>query len=280
MQIIITQILSSPYFSLITFVIGVLLTIFFHHKSKRTKSLKYVLKTNNLFKDHSSKLSGLEVKYKEEAVKDLSITKLMFWNAGKETINGQDITELDPLSIKVDNGIKILEALLIKDNNQASKIELINYSENKYSVKFDYLDQLDGAVVNIIHTGLSSKGIGFGGKIKGIRKISKSSIPQSPKRIQILVPIPIQLSISKYNAKKRRFLYGLSQISIGIVWALLILISKYLEMTFPDSSFVKSNVRTSIPMWVIILPTLLFIGNGLYIITRKIPQDIDVYEDE
>jgi hypothetical protein len=276
----IEDITTDPYFPLITFIIGIILSLFLYNKSKRSKSLKYVIRTNNLFKDHTSKLTGLEVKYKTESVKDLSVSKLMFWNSGKVTIEGKDNTEAEPLAICMDGDAKILEASIIKENNSASRIELFENEQNSYTLKFDYLDGLDGAVINIVHTGLDSEGITLKGKIKGIKKIKKSSIPKAPQRIHLLVPIPIEISIAKYTAKKRRVLYGLSHISIGILWALIASVGKFLEKTFPDNAFFNSDGNTEIPVWIVVIPAALFVLNGLYIIVKKIPQDIDLYEDE
>lgn len=269
----------SSIFPIAMFVIGILVRTYFYYKSKKNKRLKYVIKSFNLIKDHTSKYSGLAIKYKDEEVKTFTVTKLIFWNSGKETIDGKDVTDAEPLIVKVKDGLRLLEASVEKSNNSASSINVSQILDGKSSLlSFDYLDTLDGAVLNIIHDGITSKDIEFTGKIKGVKKMSETTVPPAPKRVFIFVPFPLSKDISKHNPNKRRTFYGLSWIWNLLVFAILLGLMKLLAHYFPNNKdlFVPENDKT---LWALLFPFGLMLANGIYIMTKKLPKELDLYED-
>lgn len=276
---LVDALVHHDYFPLFTFIIGVLVTVFFYYKSIRSKQLKYVIKSNNLIKDHSSVLSDLSIRYKDEKVKDLTATRLMFWNSGKVTIDGNDNTSAKPLSLKVDENIKVLEASLLGENNAAAQIKLVKESEDSLRIEFDYLDSMDGAIINLIHTGIDSNGILLRGKVKGVKKIVQSSIPKAPNVIRLFIPIPWEYGISKYSVRIRRVLHGWSYIINALAWMLVIGVAKYLESVFPDKPFFDMGGDSTIAIWLALVPCLFLVANGIYILSKKVPGDIDLYEE-
>jgi hypothetical protein len=277
---ILDTIVKSPIFPFATFVIGLLVRTYFYYKSKKSKVLKYVLRSYNLIKDHTSKFSDLNIKYKNEEVKNFTVTKMIFWNSGKETIEGKDITDLEPLTIKVRTGLKILEVMLLKANNEAAGVSVTSIGDgNVFKLSFDYLDNMDGAVLNIIHNGVKSDDIEISGKIKGLKKIVKTSVPKAPEQVFILIPLPIQKDVSKYPPNKRRFFHGLSFIGSGLFVIILGSIAKYLEHQYPDSRFFNTDGDFDLSIWFYLVPAFMFITSGLYVISKNVPKDLDSYED-
>lgn len=269
----------NSIFPIATFIIGILVRTYFYYKSRKNKRLKYVIKSFNLIKDHTSKYSGLTVKYKDEDVKTFTVTKLIFWNSGKETIDGKDITGAEPLTINVKEAFRLLEVSIEKSNNAASSIIVSHVIDGKSAtVSFDYLDNLDGAVLNIIHDGITSKDVEFIGKIKGVKQMSETSVPPAPKKIFLFVPFPISKDISKYNPNKRRTYYGLSWIWNLFMFVLLLGLFKLLAHYFPDNKdlFVPESDRS---LWIMLIPFGLMLLNGIYIMTKKLPKELDLYED-
>jgi hypothetical protein len=66
--------------------------------------------------------------YAGERIENLTAIKIAFWNAGNDTIKGQDIKK--PLTVNVENGYKILKAdqfHIIDNENKFS----INLSDDK-----------------------------------------------------------------------------------------------------------------------------------------------------
>jgi len=274
----IETITHNPIFPIATFVIGILVRTYFYYKSKKNKVLKYVLKSYNLVKDHTSKFSELNIKYKNEEVKNFTVTKMIFWNSGKGTIDGKDITTAEPLTLVAKDGYRILEATILKSNNNASVVSVSEVKDNNsITISFDYLDYLNGAVLNILHDGTTSDIIEFKGKIKGLEKVVKATIPNAPDTVHIFVPFPIHKDISKHSPNKRRFYYGLSHVWIGVLMLLLLGIPKVGQYYFPESKFFSTGNDDSI-LWFAI-PSGLIMLNGFYIMSKKLPRDLDMYED-
>lgn len=277
---IIELITKNPAFPIATFIIGILVRTYFYYKSKKTKVLKYVLKSYNLVKDHTSKFTDLNIKYKNEDVKNFTVTKMIFWNAGKETLDGKDITTAEPLTLKIKDGFRFLEVSILKANNEASQISISPIQNNNtINIAYDYLDNLDGAVINIIHDATKSDDIEFSGKIKGLKKIVKTSFPKAPDSVLIFVPFPIHKDISKYSPNKRRFLYGLSHLGFALTMAAFFVSAYFLEHQFPDNQFFNSDGDKEMSIWILIVPCGLLALNGFYVMSKKLPKDLDVYED-
>ncbi len=154
--------------SCILTVFAIILAVFFYIKSRRNKRPVYIKRSANIIQDFSSKLSDLIIKYKNETVINLTITKITFWNDGRETINNTDIAEADPIRILASSDTKILSAKVIYCSNPANRFCISDIEDgNSFKLSFDYIDKNEGGIVQIIHTGKSSQDINVKGIIKG-----------------------------------------------------------------------------------------------------------------
>mgnify|MGYP001766436755 CR=1 FL=1 len=71
---------------IIGIVIGIFGSYYFYRKSLREKAPCWVIRSNNLVNGFSSKVQNLQVLFKGNQVENLTISKVVFWNNGKETI--------------------------------------------------------------------------------------------------------------------------------------------------------------------------------------------------
>jgi len=165
------NVVQHPLFGIAGLVIGTLglisgFVLFF--LGRRVKKPCWVITSNNLIAGFTAKLPKLEIKYLDQKVENLTSSKIIFWNAGKETIDGSDIADADPLRITAIGDVKILDAKLLMTNNDSSNWLLASKPDaTEVYLKFDFLDSRQGGVVQVIHTGRSSKGIHLTGTIKG-----------------------------------------------------------------------------------------------------------------
>lgn len=84
---------TNPLLGLASFIlaiIGLVLAVIFYLKSKKIKSPYYAIRSINLIEDLISKIESLEMLFRGKPIKNLTVTKLAFWNAGNDTINYQD----------------------------------------------------------------------------------------------------------------------------------------------------------------------------------------------
>lgn len=160
--------------TLLIAIFGCILSVFFFRKGKKTKKPTYSIVTNNLVRDSIKDIDSVQITYKGENIPNLSVSKITFWNAGKDTIQKSDITKKCPLKVTIEDGYRILDAKIIFQKNEASLVKAsLNPKKNEVIISFDYLDFEDGFVLQIFHTADSSDEICVTGTIKTVRELEK-----------------------------------------------------------------------------------------------------------
>ena len=157
--------------SMISLIVGVLSLItgfIFFVKSKKIKSPVYLSRTTRLIYRSIDQIDKLEILYDGVKQPAMTITKLAFWNKGRETIQSQDLTSKDQLRIEIDKEYDILSCDILTQTKKANDFRA-EITEDKRSiiVNFDYLDYQDGVVLKIRHTGWDSNDLVMKGSIKG-----------------------------------------------------------------------------------------------------------------
>jgi hypothetical protein len=159
------------YAGFILGIIGLVASYYFYRKSIRIKEPVYSIKSNNLISGSASTLENLSVIYKDEKVNNLTVSKVLFYNRGGETITGKDIVNRNFLKIS-SKSCDVLDSSVIEVNNSSNNFSVYYDKPSKIvAIDFDYLDQNQGAVIQVIHTGLSSEDITVQGDVMGVQNI-------------------------------------------------------------------------------------------------------------
>lgn len=167
---------ENPWWGALGFLVGLLsiiIAIILFMIGRHTKEPIYAIQSTNLIQDFTSRFEALEIKYAGKQISNFTSTKVVFWNNGKDTINGADIVSAEPLIIRVKDGYKILDSNVLHPKKE--------YNPNQFSIKpsedgshvliqFDYLDKGQGGVIQLLHTGESSDDVEVCGTIKGAGK--------------------------------------------------------------------------------------------------------------
>jgi hypothetical protein len=237
---------------LVLSIIGIILQI----KSSKKKEIAFSIKSNNLISSSSSMIENLTVLYKDYKVENLTASKILFYNRGNETISKQDLETIDRFSIKsTDN---ILDARLIKMNYPPNNIKLQHKTNEKsIYIDFDYLDQNQGSIIQIIHTGISSDNLQVEGSIKGMKKLTK--IPQEQliralpisKRGKKILALSIVIAVIGYFIFSQTILFDLFMQSknifvgvIGMAFIIIVMVSWLLPI-FVLSEFMRRLLKSS-----------------------------------
>lgn len=170
-----------PEVSLLLGIIGLLLTIYgviITIRSATKISLSYSITGNNLIQDFTEKLNGLELKFKDQNVRNLTITKMVIWNSGNASIRKTDLVESDRLRICVPNDINILDFDIIQVNESSNEFNLTVNAQNvietkEVRVNFNYIDKKQGCVLQILHNSPDYRAVSLTGKIIGVGKLKK-----------------------------------------------------------------------------------------------------------
>jgi len=155
----------------------------------------------------------LDVLFKDQRVENFTISRVMFWNDGVETINKHDITAADPLRITIANGAKLIDAQIIAFNNHPNQCECTLTEDGVCAyLTFDYLDYGNGVVIQVFHTGTSSKNINIEGTIKGAKGLKRKSVAS----VSTGLPTPFSFD-RKFKPSTRRRIYILTNFTIAVV---------------------------------------------------------------
>lgn len=141
------------FWSFLVGVVGVLLGLlglYLAYKSKREKTPLFVTNSYEVVsRDHA--VDGLEVSIHGIAVPSLTVTRISFWNAGRETMHRADLVALDPVRVLPANPeVKILGAKIVAVCRSVNDIQIAT-SEQSVALTFDFLDKGDGCTIDIYH---------------------------------------------------------------------------------------------------------------------------------
>jgi hypothetical protein len=160
---------------LVLAVIGLLTGYIFYRKGIKAKEPCYDEKSINLINGYSTQYEDLKIKYKEKDIENLSVSKILFWNNGSETIDKTDTLEDLPITIcaNEEKEVEILDVKVLETNNFASDFSAVLLNGGRFAVlSFEYLDSQDGAIIQAIHTGTGAiSDLFLIGRIKGAKKL-------------------------------------------------------------------------------------------------------------
>jgi hypothetical protein len=176
----ILELLKNPIADLVVgMAFSLVLALVFYLKGKRDKEPHWSIQTVNLFKDYSGTVAGLDIQYLGDKVRDLSVSKIAFWNHGALTIDLADLVPADRLRLEARGKGRILSTKLISTNNKASQPLLsASLEKDQAFLQFEYLDRGQGFVIQVIHEGTSSNDLDLKGAIKGVTRIRKIDLDE------------------------------------------------------------------------------------------------------
>jgi hypothetical protein len=177
----INSLATYPWVSLGSFIltlIAVILAIFFYIKGKRKKSIRCCFRSLSLIEGFVGEINGLLIQFSGKQIGTLIVTKFAFWNNGTETITRDDFPSNKTFSIEVNNDYDILDVSILKSSDNSNNISVkVSDDGKKTDVDFEYLDNKDGFVLQLLHT-CNKKDNKFilNGYIKGFGLLSKGEI--------------------------------------------------------------------------------------------------------
>jgi hypothetical protein len=170
---------SDPLLTVGGFVIGVLgivLAIVFYFKSKKEKTPCYEVSSDTLIEGIDKALDGLQLRYKGHPQSRITVTKIIFWNDGHETIDKGDLVAIDPVRVICPSSVTILDIQVTQASFHSNAVSLGDEEKTtehtSYPINFEYLDHKNFFIIQIVHNGDERANFSIGGKIKGVDKIT------------------------------------------------------------------------------------------------------------
>lgn len=233
------------WFGVIGILVGIITTYIVYiwqHKAKHPlyaiRNLAFVVNAKEVF-------PNLSVHYRGhgEDLDNLSVAVVAIWNAGKATIDKNDITAAVPLKIVAAEGTKILGASVIQSNNSASNATC-HYSKqsNTITISFDYLDYMNGMVIEVLHNRADANGISVEGKFKecgDIRRQNRVRYDSIHRAIQMILGV----RTSRRRRREARLFMMLNTLFPLLLMLLFFLISQ--QVAFSVSAEDRDKIKIS-----------------------------------
>jgi len=140
------------------FLAACFVSLYIYSLTRKEKEPRYILRT----------VRNIPKKYHGIEMEDNTVTRVLFWNNGRDTIHFEDIAQADQLRFAAKERGNIMNAKIIQVKTDANQFRInIPLDKSAVMLSFDYVDKNEGAVIEIVHTGRSYLDIEFRGKIKG-----------------------------------------------------------------------------------------------------------------
>ena len=162
-------------------IIGIVAAYIFYRTSLRIKIPQFALESVPIIKQIKSDINDLKIIFRDKQIKNLTISRLAIWNAGKEPIYKKDVPSDDKFKISPEEGYNILKAEIIKIKNRSNKWHIEQIGDNIF-IDFEYFDFKEGCTIQIFHTGKSSWSLKVDGSVIGAGKLIQASHISFPKR--------------------------------------------------------------------------------------------------
>jgi len=197
----ISSLASNPWITLGGSVIGLLglvLAAVFYAKAKKERIPCYEYSNKTLIEGVDKTLDGLQLHYRGQPQSRITVTKIVFWNEGRETIDKNNLVIADPIRIICPINIDVLNIQItnFSSSTNAIKLGLPSNSDEyqSYPIEFEYLDYREYFVIQIVHNGDDSQSFCITGKIKGVSKFLRfSALTGISQKLKSIPFVPQQL---------------------------------------------------------------------------------------
>jgi len=239
-------------------IIGLIITHIYYRIEKRRRELCWCIDSTGLIKGYSSLFEKLKIQHGGQRIENLMVSKIVFWNNGNETIDGDDIAI--PLVIIPNDttNTQILDVKVIKFSTVGNRFDAHKMADDpEVNLRFDYLDAQQGAVIQVIHTGVSTLPLWVEGEVKGVNNIEHKS-----KRPDLVSQMP------------RLFVYFYAVMMSSLVGAFVY-----------NSVFRGTPARSNWYVWILGVLWILVLVAVYFDIrqmraTAKIPKALSVFEKD
>lgn len=132
--------------------LSIIISVLLYLRSRKEKIPVYNVRSIALVRDSCHALPEVRILYRDTELKDLTLTRLAFWNRGRDTIDQVDIAPLDPVRLEVPEGARILHAQVDFVAAQANNWNTHVSNDRSALITFDYFERNQGCVLSVYHT--------------------------------------------------------------------------------------------------------------------------------
>ena len=251
-----------------TIVVGVII----YFKQKRLRKPRYYIRSHNLITDFSNKFDKMQILYDGTPVKNLTVSKIAFWNDGAETIRRENTTRKDPLRVESIGDCDIVDASVIMATDSVSEFRIQRMDSKQIRILFAFLDKGQGGIIQLIHTGKGSSSIKLDGYIESVGKPLPTYARNRVFRILDRMP-RIFPSHKPRSSRTRRILASVPAFMSAVFMFVI-------TFTASLSSSQLSLREESSVVTIGIIFALMYIYFGFNLLRRHVPKDFEIIDEE
>ena len=161
--------------SIVQIIVAIAITAaFFYFVERKEIEHRYSVSPIELIAEQLDDSPNFKILWDDEEIQNIKSVKIAFWNAGKQYISKDNISETNPLGISIPSGAKILYAEFIKTSR--SDLDLnTSYNPSNIAPQFieieiigdEAIEKNDGGVIKILFTGDTKDDFALTGRIFG-----------------------------------------------------------------------------------------------------------------
>lgn len=245
---LILRLSANPWIAivgLLSSLISIPLAIYLYVLTNRYPELVYYVSPARAIVVTQATASRLAVSFDGRPItQDVTAAQMAIWNRGKEAIRPQSV--LQPVVIRTDGKVPILEATIRKKSREIVQLELkqSRIASGELELSWNILEDGDGGVLQIVYAGGPNIGIHATGVLEGqpaVRELRYSGTIRSPSeqirsehRVKWLVGIGAGVTllmgafaykrIMRLHLKKRFFIF----FAVGLIGMPLIMVVLFL----------------------------------------------------
>jgi len=287
-QLLIKLFIDNPWIAFFAFAIallGIILTVVFGFKSLKRKLPFVEIKSNNLINNFTSKYNGVKIDLNGFVCENLTSTKIIFWNKGRETITQNNIPSLDKIKIIPKDGIKIFSAEIIRVVNETNNFNLKSLNNfTEIEIDFDYIDKEEGVAIQVLHSGEGGENedLIIKGSVMGFGKIKNKGIPvyfSWIRNFSFFIEVTF-FKIIRYLMNEKESLDVAKKRYKRVFVAILMFIMPILmtiTFLFPSKPKDPSSISIYQKLILPVFTFILYYPLGFYLIGRRIPKKLDIF---
>lgn len=241
-------------------------------RSRRIRRLSWSIRSNTLIRGRQPTLPDLTIRYRNQQLDNLTVSGVIFWNDGNQTIDRTDIADNDPLRVETAGGVKLLAVNVLASTSDPSPF---NHTEDadrgKSMLDFEFMAPNRGVVLQIIHSGTSSGDLSVKGFLKdggrpGQRKIYASFLH---------LPTSVKFDL-RFNLQTRRRI----NLALGFVYAMPFLgLGSFLAVSGHNAADTLGDRVPSYVLGIIAAAggIAVYVISGFAYLRARIPPGLEIY---
>jgi hypothetical protein len=153
------DLLVTSLFTLLGIVAGIVISYLFYRWGKQQKKPRFHIKNYPVLVGWKDTLPDISIHYRGHGddIENLSMAHVLLWNNGNVPILAKDMPKGSQLAITAKDGCTLVGQKILKGTNDHNRFRLTsNREKTRVAIDSDFMNGMDGVLIQVIHTGKSS----------------------------------------------------------------------------------------------------------------------------